>query len=380
MKVILLTGVLSPASGGIAYSVPALARALDREFGIETHVIGTRDPDAPDAWRDWGPSVYPHRRWGPRAFQWAPGADRTVAGCAPDVVDAQGLWTHQSLVNLRHHRRTGRPYLVTPRGMLHPAALRISRWKKRLAVFLLEGKHLRDASCLRATAANEAYHFRTYGLQNPIAIVPNGIDLPGTVVPAIRSCRKRRLLFLGRIHPIKGIDHLLRAWSRLHRSHPDWELVVAGPDENGHRARLQQLASTLDLSDVIWNAPVHGAAKNALYWNSDMVVLPSHSENFGIVVAEALAHGLPVITTRNTPWDGLDRHRCGWWIELSDDALVKAIDEAMSLSDAQRHAMGERGRAWMARDFTWPAVARQMHEVYTWVLGGGPPPSCVMTD
>jgi glycosyltransferase involved in cell wall biosynthesis len=370
VRLALLTGELSASAGGIAYSVPAFARALDKGPGIETHVIGTLDPDAPDAWRGWGPSVHPHRQWGPRSFHFAPGSGRTLA---------QGLWMHQSLVNLRHHRRTRRPYLVTPHGMLDPWAVRHAGWKKRLVGWWFEDEHLRRASCLRATAPMEAGHFRAYGLRNPIAVVPSGIDLP-PLLPRQSVADRKRLLFLSRLHPKKGIEYLLRAWARLPRHHADWELVIAGPDEIGHRAGMQHLAESVGLADVVWHEPVQGVAKSALYRSADLFVLPTHAENFGLVVAEALAHELPAVTTTNAPWDGLERHRCGWWIELSDDALAAALDDAMSLAESDRRAMGERGRAWMARDFAWPAIARQMHEVYTWVLGGGPPPSCVVTD
>lgn len=225
----------------------------------------------------------------------------------------------------------------------------------------------------------EAVHFRRYGLTNPIAVVPNGIDLPNLGPRPDRGGKMRRVLFLSRVHPKKGIEHLLRAWAHVHRRETDWQLLIAGPDEVGHRTEMQRLIDHLGLVNVLWLDAVHGQEKSDLYRAADLFVLPTHAENFGLVVAEALAHELPVVTTRNAPWDGLERHRCGWWIDLSEEALVTALDEAMSLSDAERHAMGARGRAWMERDFTWPAIAKQMHEVYTWVLGGGPPPSFVMT-
>jgi glycosyltransferase involved in cell wall biosynthesis len=379
MRLALLTGELSATAGGIASCLPPFARALAVHLSIEVHVLGSLDRRSPEAWLGWGPAVFPHRQWGPRAFHWTPGLGRTLADHAPDLVDAQGLWMHQSLVSLRHQGSTGRPYVVTAHGMLDPWTLGRSRWKKRLVSLWFENNHLRRAACLRATAPMEAGHFRAFGLKNPIAVVPNGIDLPDPAPSPAREGR-RRLLFLSRLHPKKGIDHLLRAWASLHRHHADWQLVIAGPDEVGHRAAMQKLAADLGLADILWHEPVEGDAKSALYWSADLFVLPTHAENFGLVIAEALAHEVPVITTTNAPWDGLEKHRCGWWIELSDEALVKALDEALSLSNAERRAMGERGRAWMARDFAWPAIARQMHEVYTWVLGGGPPPACVITD
>jgi glycosyltransferase involved in cell wall biosynthesis len=226
----------------------------------------------------------------------------------------------------------------------------------------------------------ELAHVRAYGLRNPVAVVPNGVDVP--TGPTRQPCPsgRRRVLFLSRLHPKKGLAFLLRAWGELAPRHPAWELVVAGPDEVGHRAEMQELAAELALPRVTWHEPVAGAAKDALYRSADLFVLPTHAENFGLVVAEALAQGVPVVTTRHAPWAGLETHACGWWIDLAHSPLVEAMGQGMRLDDATRAAMGARGRAWMQRDFGWDAVARQMVEVYRWVVGGGAPPACVVTD
>jgi glycosyltransferase involved in cell wall biosynthesis len=185
---------------------------------------------------------------------------------------------------------------------------------------------------------------------------------------------------LSRIHPKKGLVPLLRVWAALAPAHPDWELAVAGPDEVGHTAAMRRLAHELDAPRVRWLGPVHGAAKSRLYHASDVFVLPTHAENFGLVVAEALAHELPVVTTTNAPWDGLEREGCGWWIALEHGALREALAAALALGDDARAAMGARGRAWVARRFAWPAVAAALVAVYRWVAGGGPTPEVVRTD
>jgi glycosyltransferase involved in cell wall biosynthesis len=218
-------------------------------------------------------------------------------------------------------------------------------------------------------------------LRQPIAVIPNGIDLPdlaSTMPPTDRE--GRTVLFLSRIHPKKGIPVLLRAWRRLEPRFADWELVVAGPDERGHLAEVQQLARGLDLARVAFAGPVHGEAKQSLYRRADLLVLPTHSENFGMVIAEALAFGVPVVTTTGTPWQELERRGCGWWIELSEANLAAALEAAMSLPQERRVAMGRRGRRWMEQSFPWSRVAAEMKSVYQWALGGGPPPACVLTD
>ena len=357
--------------------MPYLAHGLLKVGAGEVHVVGIEDPADPDAAEAWGPHVHAHRPAGPRPFGYAPGMTRTLARLAPSVVDVQGLWTYPSLANLRHHRRHGTPYVVTPHGMLDPWARARSWWKKRAVRLWFEDAHLAGAACLRATAEMEAEHFRSFGLRNPIAVVPNGVEMPDLADPVPRGDGPRRLLFLSRIHPKKGLDVLLRLWARLEPQWPDWELVIAGPDEVGHRAEMQALARELSLGRVVWMDAVQGADKSALYRSADLFVLPTHAENFGLVVAEALAHGVPVITTRNAPWDGLERERCGWWVPLEHDALGGALEAAMRLDDETRHAMGARGRAWMARDFGWDNVAERMCELYAWVCNNGARPDFV---
>jgi glycosyltransferase involved in cell wall biosynthesis len=372
----LLTSTLSSAAGGLSVSVPALAFGMAAR-GADVCVVGLEDPTDPGAACDWGPEVHPHPTRPPRAFGYAPCLEATLGRLAPDVIAVQGLWTYPSLASLRHHRRTGTPYVVTPHGMLDPWARARSALKKRIVRLWFEDAHLRGATCLHATAEMEAGHFRRFGLRNPIAIVPNGVDVQPKAETEREPGAPRRLLFLSRLHPKKGLPLLLRAWERLATRHPDWELVIAGPDEVGHKAEMRALARRLGLQRLVWSESVQGAAKTALYESADLFVLPTHAENFGLVVAEALAHGVPVITTRNAPWEGLVQHRCGWWIPLDNDALTNCLDAALSHPVGELRAMGRRGRDWMARDFGWDRVSEQMLEVLTWVRNGGTPPQTV---
>jgi glycosyltransferase involved in cell wall biosynthesis len=373
MNLTLLTSTLSTAAGGLSVSVPNLARSLERAGADQVQVVGVEDPNDSAASSDWGSHVFAHRQSGLRAFGYAVGMQHTLARLAPDVIDVQGLWTYPSLANLRHHHSYNTPYVVTPRGMLDPWARERSKWKKRAVRLWFEDTHLAQATCLRATAEMEAEHFRSFGLHNPIAVVPNGVDVPHSL-PTRSIDERRRLLFLSRIHPKKGISPLLRAWAAIEKARPQWELVIAGPDEVGHTAEMQTLARSLNLQRVEWRTAVHGEAKSALYRSADCFVLPTHAENFGLVVAEALAHEVPVITTRNAPWEGLHRHKCGWWIDLDEARLRDTLLEATAQPRHELWEMGARGRNWMQRDFAWDGVAEKMAEVYRWVLAGGKPP------
>lgn len=347
---------------------------VETDVGWNVRVVGCEDGGDPEAGWAWAPSVDACRSFGPKAFGYAPGFRTALSDASPAIVDVQGLWAYPSLANWKHHRRTRIPYLITPHGMLDPWARERSAWKKKLVRRWFEDAHLAGAACLRATADMEAEHFRSFGLKNPIAIVPNGIELPDLAQGHPPGNGRHRLLFLSRIHPKKGLRYLLQAWARLEPYLEDWELVIAGPDEVSHTAEMQALARQLKLQRVIWHSAVHGAEKSALYQSADLFVLPTHAENFGLVVAEALAHGVPVVTTQNAPWAELEIRKCGWWIPLETKRLSETLLTAMRQPSDVRKAMGARGRAWMEQDFGWANIAEKMLAVYEAVAHGAPVP------
>jgi len=375
LRVALLTAKMSPAAGGLAVSVPGLAHGIERFDDVEMHVLGVKDPADPAAAQRWGPRVMAFPPSGPAALQYAPAMAQALRGLAPDVVDVQGIWTWPSKISLDHHRRSGTPYVVTPRGMLDPWARANSAWKKRFFAAFAETAHLRGAHCLRATAEMEAQHFRDVGLVAPIAVVPNAVEITA-LAPRPHSDR-RRALFLSRIHPKKGIDLLLEAWAALEAGNPDWDLVIAGIDENGHEARMKARAAELGLRRVSFPGAVHGAAKDQLYRSADLFVLPTHAENFGLVIAEALVQEVPVITTTNAPWAGMEAQGCGWWIPLDVTRLTDTMALAMAQPGAELHARGARGRVWVEQEFSPSEVAERMRSVYLWVAGRGERPDHV---
>jgi glycosyltransferase involved in cell wall biosynthesis len=275
------------------------------------------------------------------------------------------------------------PYVISPHGSLQPARLRKSSLKKRVSAVIADRAMLNQANCLHATAPDEAEAFRLYGYRGPIAMIPNGITPAGRIEPdraamldaTFRSDfpetqGRRLLLFLSRIEPIKGVTTLARAWAECAREFPEWHLVMVGPDERSH---LQEVLALLREGDVLdrttITGPLYGDRKTAAYLASELFVLPTISENFGLVIGEALSHKLPVITTTGAPWPGIVEHDCGWWIQPSQHALVGALREALVQQPSELVARGERGAAWIARDFTWEAESRSLVETYEWLLG-----------
>ena len=187
-------------------------------------------------------------------------------------------------------------------------------------------------------------------------------------------------LFLGRVHPVKGVDVLLGAWRRVQDRFPDWELHIVGPDEDGYLERMRRLGRELGVQRTSFPGPAYGEAKAAAYGAADLFVLPSHTENFGVAVAEALAHGVPAIVSRNAPWSGLEERDCGWWIERDEGALTECLGHALALPPAELAWRGANGRAWMEEDFSWRRISERMRDTYHWLINGGKPPNWVRRD
>lgn len=290
-----------------------------------------------------------------------------------------GLWLPINRTVAMVARQLAMPRIVSLRGMLEPWAMNHKAWKKRLAWNLYQRRDLESAAVLHATAEQEAESFRQLGLRQPIAIIPNGTDLPEWRDLAYPKGTPRKILFLSRIHQKKGLLELVQAWQIVKPT--GWKMIIAGPDEGGHQKIVEAAIQHAGLQDDFeFTGSVYGDDKEALYRSADLFVLPTFSENFGLVVAEALACGVPVITTKGAPWQGLHTHRCGWWIDIGVEPLVAALREATTLPPDTLREMGQRGRVYVEQNFGWPGIAQQMLSVYRWVLGQGDKPDCVMRD
>jgi glycosyltransferase involved in cell wall biosynthesis len=373
---------LDPRHGGPSYSVPRLCAAL-REVGAEAHILTVREPDTP---RD--PFIAAHAQdlaGMPffRALRLSSGLARAARRAArvSDIVHVHGLWLMPNVSAGRTAAAAGRPLIVSPRGMLSGEALAFSTRRKRLFWNCLQGPAYANAAVWHATSAAEAEDIRAFGVRAPIAIVPNGIDLPQGEAPASpHEGGLRTILYLGRIQPIKGLPDLIAAWGRLAGKRPDWALRIVGPDECEHRAELEALVARVGALRTGFDGPMYGAEKQHLLHEADLFVLPTRNENFGLAVAEALAAGVPAIVSRGAPWSGLETERCGWWIDHGADSLASTLERAMSLTKVELCAMGARGRAWMASEFSWGVAARKMTAVYAWAARGAERPDFIYLD
>jgi glycosyltransferase involved in cell wall biosynthesis len=313
---------------------------------------------------DWGPLRHSAGLW--RSLLQEP--------CA--VLHSHGIWTDVHRCVAAVARRRGIPHVIGLCGMLDRAALQRSRWKKRWVGSWFQYAALRNAQCLLANCEAEVDDIRAFGLRNPVALVPNPVRGPrqsperlhgADHLPPLFSADKKTVLFLGRVHPVKGLERLVGAWSRLHGFHRDWQLVIAGPDEGGYRATIE---SHIRQSGCGASVSLIGALDEAQKWSAleaaELFVMPSDFENFGLAIAEALIARTPVITTRRTPWQALATAGAGWWVEPSVDAIADALESAMRLDRAARAEMGLRGHS-LAGSFSPDRVASQLTNLYRWL-------------
>lgn len=379
-KCVQIVASLAPEDGGPSYSVPALAMALGRA-GLDVRVRRVEGHTRSEPF-----TSLVHER--SRGWQGAllRASDDLAESLRADarsgaILHAHGLWLMPNIYPAQARRKSPNSRLIhSPRGMLGREALKISAWKKRAVWHLLQRRALAAADCLHATAASEYKEIRAAGLRNPVAVIPNGIDLPDLGgVPRV-DARERVVLSLGRIHPKKGLDRLIRAWAYVESEFPNWRLRIVGPAEVNHDRDLRVLICEVGVQRVSIEDAIYGDEKLAAYHGADLFILPTRNENFAISVAEALATETPVISTKGAPWAGLETERCGWWVDHGVDSLAAALRTAMVLPSGELRAMGARGRAWMARDFGWDRIAHDMLNVYSWLKRGSAPPATVQFD
>lgn len=357
MSWVFVASTLDVNLGGISRSVPRLALEVARAR-IPVRLLAIRaeemtfDPREYDVWEEVA-LVAGVSEAMKRLESW------TRRGEVSMIYHA-GIWTSLNHRVARLGRKKNIPVIVSPRSMLDPWARNHRRWKKKLAWWTYTRRDLQSASAVHATADLEAGYVRAAGYGGPVLTVPNGIDFPNPQDKRVaeKEPGRFRLLFLSRIHPKKGLPDLLQAFEKLNS--PDWELSIVGNDDGDHQRECEGLVDALpNGARVRFVGPVNDAEKWAWYRSADLFVLPSYSENFGLVIAESLAAGVPVLTTSATPWETIDKRGCGWCVRPGPESLLKALKVATALGNDKRREMGKRGATWMRESFSWERVGRQ---------------------
>ncbi|MGQ9682050.1 MAG: glycosyltransferase [Anaerolineae bacterium] len=327
---------------------------------------------------------------GPRLLGYSPSLERSAGGAAGavyDVLHQHSIWQGYSRATSRWRAAWRRPTVLSPHGTLEAYALARSTWKKWLALICYERANLRAASCLHALTSAEAESMRRFGLRNPIAVIQNGVSSRWLESVGQGPCfrakcpalgRRRILLFLSRVHPKKGLSLLLRAMAGIRGRLDGWCLVIAGPDEHGHTRELRSLAESLGLSQLVeFVGPVYGQDKRDALAAADLFVLPTLSEALPIAVLEALGAGVPVVTTRGVDGREIAEQGCGWWVDISVDALAQGLADALACPQSTLLDMGRKGRALVAARYLWRHAAEKIARLYGWLLGRDPRPEFV---
>lgn len=390
-RVLEVTEGLSSSLGGTSVAVSQLVNHLAGN-GIDVALFSLSKSIEEDRLIRLHPKVQLSEfdvRWLPR-MGWCAALRNALASMPPpDLAHIHGLWRLYYAQVAHYARKRGIPVVVSVHGMLEPWALAHTGGLKRLARALYQDAMLNTAACLHATADQEAGNLRRLGFRRPIAVIPWGIEAPlsgearpsGDGLDLALPAGKRVALFLSRIHPKKALDVLFHAWSRLCSESHDWILVVAGDGEPSYLAELRRLAASLGIETVVvFSGLVRDARKEKLFSAAELFVFPSHSENFGLVVAEAMARGVPVIASEGTPWPILTERGCGWWVKLGVDPLAAALRQALSKTPDQLRAMGVIGRECIMESFRSEESGRAMIGLYRWVIGRGPRPVCVREE
>jgi glycosyltransferase involved in cell wall biosynthesis len=281
----------------------------------------------------------------------------------PDIVHINGIWNPQNALFQKTAKNLGIKVILSPHGMLEPYILNRNPLKKKIALMLYQNKALHAVDAFHATAREEAINIQNLGFKKPISIIPNGINL--TEVKKVKTnYGTKKMVFLSRIHPKKGIELLLSAWRQIETK--GWSLQIAGNGDVQYIEKLKKSAS--DLTNVVFVGPLFGESKWDFLRSGDVMVLPTYSENFGIVVVESLAVGVPVITTKGTPWEELNTCNCGWWIPLGINSLQSKLQEAMLTKDNKLAIMGKNGRQLIEDKYSVKSVAINIKKMYSKIL------------
>lgn len=358
MKVIHFVAAIDRSLGGVSIYMQLLAKELGKIVDLHVVTHGSSNPvkieNATVHYID--SSLFGGMKRGFMAL---------LDDIRPDVVHVNGCWMPQCALAQRWAQRAGCKVVLTPHGMLEPWIIKRHYYTRKLpALWLYQKRALREAEALVATAESEKDNILRLGYNPNVCVIANGIDVDGVKMKTSWK-RTRRIVFLSRVHVKKGIEMLIEAVAKLGNELKTYEVIVAGEGEAGYVEALKDKVAAAGMGDMVrFVGGVYGEDKWNLLRSADVLVLPTFSENFGIVVAEALACGTPVITTKGAPWSDLVEWNCGWWVERSVGSLVDALQAFLMLTDDERERMGRNGRRLVETKYSSRRMADEMFRLY----------------
>lgn len=306
--------------------------------------------------------------------------NRTLEESDYDLYHTNGIWMGVNHSTCRIARRKDRKYVISPHGMLYPNALRINYWKKWLLLKMWYDKDIGLASCLHATCRQEARFIREFGYRGPVAVIGNAVTVPGYVRSADRKPDDRICIgFLGRLHPIKRVERVLYGMAECPgKVQARIRFKIMGKGGQGYEDFLKGEIRKYGLEEnVEFTGFVTGREKYNLLAGLHALFVPSESENFGMIIPEALVCGTPVFASTGTPWETLNDIGCGWWMDATAENIRDIIVELSGMDTEEILEMGRKGGEFVRSAFSPETIATQMLDLYGWLLSGGRTPDFI---
>lgn len=291
-----------------------------------------------------------------------------------DIYHIHGTWMYHGLAVSLYANKIKKPYLISPRGMLYPQAFAHHALLKKIMMKLYQGKEFAKAACVQATCQEEMEHYRSLGFKNPVAVLPNPIDINSFVDREIPDKQIFKIGYLGRLHPRKRVERLIYAFAELKDELRDSKLTIIGGGDIQYQNFLKAEANRLKLKNVIFTGFLTGKEKDDAITELSLLIVPSDFENFGNIVTEALVRGVPVIASKGMPWQELEKFHCGWWINNDQESINRTLLEAFTLPLEERVQMGMNGKRLMCENYSVEVLGEKMKQLYEWILTGGEKP------
>ena len=379
MKIIILTYSVTRTAGGVFDAVRDLfvnSAFKKHQLKIFSFIDENIDKDRP-SWKG-----IPMKLFKPFPMLYSPKIRKDLLKESPDILHMEALWRYPQLLMTSWKKHKKAPIVCTPHGMLDPYIIKNQGVVKRLVSNLFFQKSLEAVDCYHALCQKELEDIRAYGLKQPVAIIPNGINLPDPDLKFEKTDNKKHLLYLGRLHKKKGVDLLLKALAAINREEKglldNWQIDLVGWDHEGCKAELEKIVSENRLEDKVgFHGGLFGKDKQRMYANADGYILPSHGEGLPMTVLEAWSWKLPVVMTPECHIP--EGYAADAAIKINDN--VESVEEGLKkffgMSDEERQSMGMCGYDLVRENFTWDVSAKKMIEVYEWLLGRSEKPDSV---
>lgn len=374
MKVLHI-GTLDVNAGGPAMSTYYTLYGL-RQLGVDAEII--MYPLSPTG-KLRGKNVPVHFATAPweHKMAYSPNLKKEISALGEyDIYHAQGIWQYPTYAIVDVAKKKGKPYIITPRGMLYPQDIQKSnKLFKKLSLKFRLLDDLNNAACIHATCVDEMKYCRELGITSPIAIIPNPIEIKEYT--AKKKDNIFRLGYLGRLSPRKNVESLIYAFHELKDITKNAELLIIGGGDEKYEYFLRSEAKRLNLNNVKFTGFLSGQDKDEAIASLSVLAMPSEFENLGNVILEGLIRRIPCIATKGSPWENLETYKCGWWVDFNQNAITNAVKQAMQTSYEELNEMGERGYKLMKNHYSIEAIAKKMQTLYNWINTHNNKPSYV---